>query len=119
MAIIITIVINTTIAIIIITTIIIIIITIIIITIIISTCVSFRSKTRVRLGQAFGTMGDSTLVARADDAVARSKSIAPTSSDESPGDGELRLVDAASGQAKRASRSPSQKMTSATIGAPT
>ena len=55
----------------------------------------------MRLGQAFGTMGDSTLVARADDAVARSKSIAPTSSDESPGDGELRLVDAASGQVER------------------
>ncbi len=84
----------------------------------ISACVSFWSKNRVRLGQAFGTMGDSTLVARADGAVARSKSIAPTSSDESPGDGELRLVDAASGQAKRASRSPSQKMTSATIGTP-
>ena len=67
----------------------------------ISACVSFWSKTRVCLGQAFGTMGDSTLVARADDAVARSKSIAPTSSDESPGDGELRLVDAASGQVER------------------
>ena len=39
----------------------------------ISACVSFWSKNRVRLGQAFGTMGDSTLVARADDAVARSK----------------------------------------------
>ena len=61
----------------------------------ISACVSFWSKNRVRLGQAFGTMGDSTLVARADDAVARSKSVASCSSDELPGDGKFRLVDAA------------------------